>query len=59
MDVQVTGGGRTGNVSFLFPRTTTFSAEDKEMVFSTKFDKTGVKTKFKLKDMVFNGKLEM
>ena len=58
MDVQVTGG-RTGNVSFLFPRTTTFTVEDKELEFSTKFDKTGVKKKFKLKDMVFNGKVEL
>lgn len=59
VDVQVTGGGRVGNVSFLFPRTTTFTAEDRDMEFSTKFDKTAVKKKFKLKDMVFNGKVEM
>lgn len=59
VDVQVSGGRGTGNVSFLFPRTATFTVEDKEMVFSTKFDKTPVKTKFKLKDMVFNGKVEM
>jgi hypothetical protein len=59
-DVQVAGGrGPTGNVSFLFPRTTTFTVEDKEVEFSTKFDKTVVKKKFKLKDMVFNGKVEM
>jgi hypothetical protein len=58
-DVQVSGGRGTGNVSFLFPRTTTFTAEDKEMEFSSKFDKTTVKKKFKLKDMVFNGKVEM
>lgn len=58
-DVQVSGGRGTGNVSFLFPRTTTFTIEDKEMEFSTKFDKTAVKKKFKLKDMVFNGKVEM
>ena len=31
----------------------------KEMQFNTKFDKTAVKAKFKLKDMVFNGKVEM
>ncbi len=60
VDVQVSGGrGPTGNVSFLFPRTTTFTPEDKEVQFSTKFDKSGIKKKFKLKDMVFNGKLEM
>jgi len=59
VDVQVTGGRGTGNVSFLFPRTTTFTAEDKDLEFSSKFDKTPVKKKFKLKDMVFNGKVEM
>ena len=59
MDVQVTNAGRNGNVSFLFPKTTTFTAEDKELEFSSKFDKTAVKKKFKLKDMVFNGKVEM
>jgi hypothetical protein len=58
-DVQVTGGRGTGNVFFVFPKTTTFTVEDKEVDFSTKFDKTPVKGKFKLKDMVFNGKVEM
>ena len=59
VDVQVSGGRGPGTVSFLFPKTTTFTAEDKELEFSTKFDKTAVKNKFKLKDMVFNGKVEM
>ena len=45
VDVQVSGGRGTGNVSFLFPKTTTFTVEDKEMEFSTKFDKTAVKKK--------------
>ena len=59
VDVQVSGGRGPGNVSFLFPRTTTFTADDKDVEFSTKFDKTTIKHKFKLKDMVFNGKVEM
>ena len=59
-DVQLSGGrGPTGNVSFVFPKTTTFTVEDKEIQFSTKFDKIPIKAKFKLKDMVFNGKVEM
>jgi hypothetical protein len=58
-DVQVSGGRGTATVSFLFPKTTTFTVEDKEMEFSTKFDKIPIKKKFKLKDMVFNGKVEM
>ncbi len=59
VDVQVSGGRGAGTVSFLFPRTTTFTVEDKDLEFSSKFDKTSVKHKFKLKDMVFNGKVEM
>jgi hypothetical protein len=59
VDVQVSGGRGAATVSFLFPRTTTFTAEDREMEFSSKFGVTSVKHKFKLKDMVFNGKVEM
>lgn len=59
VDVQISGGRGAANVSFLFPKTTTFTVEDKEMEFSSKFDKTLIKKKFKLKDMVFNGKVEM
>jgi len=59
VDVQVSSGRGTGTMSFLFPKTMPFTAEDKEMQFNTKFDKTAVKAKFKLKDMVFNGKVEM
>jgi len=59
VDVQVSSGRGPGTVSFLFPKTTAFTAEDKEMEFSSRFDKTPVKHKFKLKDMVFNGKVEM
>ena len=58
-DVQASGGRGAATVSFLFPKTATFTAEDKEMEFSSKFDKTVVKKKFKLKDMVVNGKVEM
>jgi len=59
VDVQSSGGRGLGNVSFLFPRTTVFTADDKELEFFTKFDKIVVKKKFKLKDMVFKGKVEM
>lgn len=59
VDVQASVGRGTGNVSFLFPRTTTFTVEDKEMEFSSKFDKISIKKKFKLKEMVFAGKVEM
>jgi hypothetical protein len=59
VDVQISGGRGAANVSFLFPKTTTFTVEDKEVEFSSKFDKIVIKKKFKLKDMVFNGKVEM
>lgn len=59
VDVQTSSGRGGGTVSFLFPKTTMFAADDKDLEFSSKFDKTAVKHKFKLKDMVFNGKLEM
>jgi len=59
IDVQTAGGRGMATVSFAFPKTTPFTVEDKEVEFSSKFDKTGIKKKFKLKDLVFNGKVEM
>jgi hypothetical protein len=44
---------------FTFPRTTAFTLDDKEVEFSTKLGEIALKYKFKLKDMVYNGKLEM
>jgi hypothetical protein len=44
---------------FLFPKTVAIDMDDKEVEFSTKLGQTIVKTKFKLKDMVFNGKLDL
>jgi len=50
-------GGATA--VFLFPKTVAIDMDDKEVEFSTKLGQTIVKTKFKLKDMVFNGKLDL
>ncbi|HEY4363253.1 MAG TPA: hypothetical protein VGN17_19955 [Bryobacteraceae bacterium] len=60
-DVVYGGAGRGGSFEahFIFPRKTAFTADDKEVDFATKFGKTVVKTKFKLKDMVVNGKLDL
>jgi hypothetical protein len=58
-DVQVSGGRGTGIVFLVFPKTTTFTVDDKEVEFSGKFGTTVIKKKFKLKDMVFNGRVEM
>jgi hypothetical protein len=50
-------GARTADAHFLFPRKMAFSADDKEVEFTTKFGKTKVQAKFTLKTMVVNGKL--
>jgi hypothetical protein len=47
------------DVMFFFPRTNPIGADDKDLEFSTKFDKLAVKYHFKLKDMVYHGKLEL
>jgi hypothetical protein len=44
---------------FTFPRATAFTLDDKEVDFSTKLGELVLKYRFKLKDMVYNGKLEM
>ncbi len=57
--VQVGPPGKTMEVLFIFPRTMPFTVEDQEVEFATKLGKSNLKYKFKLKDMVVNGKLEM
>jgi len=49
----------SNDILFLFPRSAAFTLDDKEVEFSTKFGQFTLKFKFKLKDMVYNGKLEM
>jgi hypothetical protein len=44
---------------FLFPKTVAIDMDDKEVEFSTKLGQQIVKTRFKLKEMVFNGKLDL
>ena len=51
--------GRNAELYFLFPRSTMFTADDKEVEFATKLGKTALKAKFRLKDMVINGKLDL
>ena len=62
-DIVYGGGGRGGfgnfDAHFVFPRKTAFTVDDKEVDFVAKFGKTVVKAKFKLKDMVVNGKLDL
>jgi hypothetical protein len=44
---------------FMFPKTVAIDMDDKEVEFSTKLGQNQVKAKFKLKEMVFNGKLDL
>jgi hypothetical protein len=44
---------------FLFPRTAAISAEDKDVTFETVAGPMSLKSKFNLKDMVYDGKLTL
>jgi hypothetical protein len=57
--VQFAMDGRNVDAYFLFPRTTEFTANDKEVEFDTKVGGLAIKDRFNLKNMVINGKLEM
>jgi hypothetical protein len=61
IEVQYSGAAGRGSFDahFVFPRTAMLTADDKEVDFATKFGKTAIKAKFKLKDMVINGKLDL
>ena len=58
-DVQFEGPNGASEIRFLFPRTKEISADDKEVVFD--FDSQGIKFehKFRLSDMVYQGKLAL
>jgi len=51
--------GTAGTLFFYFPRTTSIAVEDNEVEFAFKVKTLNVKKKFKLKDMMLNGKLEI
>jgi hypothetical protein len=59
MDVQVNPRGRTLDLFFVFPRQRLLTLEDAEVEFNAKAGEVPLKQRFKLKDMVFNGKLEL
>ncbi len=58
-DIQTGGNEQKPVVLFLFPRTAPLTVDDKEVEFSTRLGPIIVRQKFHLKDMVFNGKLEL
>lgn len=59
VQIEVGKPGKTMDVVFVFPRSMPFTLEDKEVELITKLGASTLKYKFKLKDMVLNGKLEM
>lgn len=59
IQIEVGKPGRSMDVLFVFPRSMPFTTDDREVEFATKLGTSDLKYKFKLKDMVFNGKLEM
>jgi hypothetical protein len=59
MDVQVTPRGGTLDMFFLFPRQRVITLEDVEVEFSAKASEVPIRQRFKLKDMVFSGKLAL
>lgn len=58
-DIQMSPPGKTVEAIFVFPKTTPFTLDDKEVEFSTQLGTLAVRYKFRLKDMVLNGKLEL
>jgi hypothetical protein len=49
----------TGCIYLFFPRTRPITAADKEVLFSTRFGSMAVDKKFRLKEMMYKGQLEL
>ena len=58
-DVQVNVAPTGIEAYVLFPRSTVFSVDDKELEFASKVARVTIKYKFRLKDMMYSNKLEM
>jgi hypothetical protein len=58
-DVKFDSGSEGYTIRFLFPRTTPIDLDDKEVTFQTALGHLKIDRKFKLKDMVYNGKLAL
>jgi hypothetical protein len=57
-DFRVAGQGKVTAV-FAFPRTNPITEDDKEVEFQCKVGGVNLRQRFRLKDMLFNGKLEL
>ena len=49
----------SGEILFVFPKDAPFTLDDKEVEFSTRAGPWEVKCKFHLKDLLYQGKLEL
>jgi len=58
-DLQVRGGEQEAEVILIFPRTEAITLADKDVELQMAMGPLTVKRKFKLKDMVYNDKLEL
>jgi hypothetical protein len=58
-ELQIGSNQKAIEMLFAFPRSAPFTLDDKEVEFSTKVGDLALKYKFRLKDMVYNGKLEL
>jgi hypothetical protein len=58
-DIQFNAGAGASEAYILFPRSASLTVDDKEVEFSSRIDRLNIKYKFKLKDMVYNNKLEL
>ena len=58
-DFRIRGGQQEAEVVLTFPRTHEITLADKDVEFQMKMGQTTIKRRFKLKDMVYNDKLEL
>lgn len=58
-NAEITPRGQTADVLFFFPRTDPIVDADKEIEVVLRLGQLDFKKKFTLKNMVFNGKLEL
>ena len=59
VDFMTQGSGHTAEVLFAFPKTAPITEDDKEVEFVVKIGDYSIKQRFRLKDMLINGKLDL
>jgi hypothetical protein len=59
IDFIAEDGGRTAQGRFVFPKTDPITEDDKEVEFVVKIREVNIRQKFNVKDMRYNGKLDL